>query len=41
MTHKAYQPYVLRYVGVDCATYMHEKGIVLEELTEKDIENFS
>ena len=41
VTHKAYQPYILRYVGEECAKYMHDKGIVMEELSEKDIEEFS
>lgn len=41
VTHKAYQPYILRYVGEECAKYMHDKGIVMEELIEKDIEEFS
>lgn len=41
VTKKTYQPYVLRYVGEECAKYMHDKGIVMEELNNKEIEEFS
>lgn len=40
ITQKAYQPYTLRYVGIDLAKYMHDHNLVLEEVSEDILQSY-
>lgn len=40
ITQKVYQPYTLRYVGIELAKYMHDHNLVLEEISDDVLQSY-